>query len=446
MKNHKFLPTQYFFTVMLLLAFSSENSFAQTETGQWTGARLIQTDNVSSAFNPQITMNANYNAIAVWQQWDGARYNIWANRYTDDSGWGTATLIETDNGSAFDPQIAMDANNNAIVVWQQWDGARYNIWANRYTAGSGWGTAALIETGDGIASGPKIAMDADGNAIAVGQQVSAPSNVYNIWANRYTAGSGWGTAALIDTSATSPQIAMDASGNAIAVYTQTDGTFWTNHYTAGSGWGTRYLIETGNTGSAFNPQIAMDANNNAIVVWQQWDGARYNIWANRYTAGSGWGTAALIETGDGIASGPKIDKDTADNAIAVWQQVSAPSNVYNIWANRYTAGSGWGTAALIDTSATSPQIAMDASGNAIAVYTQTDGTFYNIWTNHYTAGSGWGTSNLIETGSAGDASSPQIAMLADGNAIAVWQQWDGWRYNIWANRFVPACYLYWYLH
>ena len=47
--------------------------------------------------------------------------------------WGTALLIETDNaGNAENPQIAVDGSGNAITVWQQHDGTRENIWANRF--------------------------------------------------------------------------------------------------------------------------------------------------------------------------------------------------------------------------------------------------------------------------------------------------------------------------
>jgi len=46
--------------------------------------------------------------------------------------WGTAQKIETDAGDAGSPQIAVDAGGNAIAVWHQSDGARDNIWANRF--------------------------------------------------------------------------------------------------------------------------------------------------------------------------------------------------------------------------------------------------------------------------------------------------------------------------
>ena len=47
----------------------------------------------------------------------------------------------------------------------------------------------------------------------------------------------------------------------------------------------------------------------------------------------------------------------------------------------------------------------------------------------------WHTAQLIETNDAGDALGPHIVYDAAGNAIAVWTQSDGTRFNIWANRF-----------
>ncbi len=417
-------------------------SFINSAIG-WGVATRLETD-PNDAASPQIAVDAAGNAIAVWAQHDGTRNNIWANRYTVGSGWGTAELLETDNtGSAISPQIVLDSAGNALAVWQQFDGTDYDIWANRYQPDFGWGTAVLIEANDtGDAYYPQIALDSAGNAIAVWQQSDGTRN--DIWANRYLPGFGWGTPELIETdnveSAYVPQIAVDSAGNAIAVWNQYDGmrfNIWANRYVAGSGWGTAELIETDNVGDATNPQIALDSAGNAIAVWHQFDGTRNNIWANRYIADSGWGTAELIETDDTEnARFPQIAVDAAGNAIVVWHQFDGARN--NIWANRYIADSGWGTAELIETdnagSAYYPQIAMDSAGNAIAVWHQNDGARYNIWANRYVAGSGWGAAELIETDNVGDATNPQTALDSTGNAIAVWRQSDGTRSNIWANR------------
>ena len=48
------------------------------------------------------------------------------------------------------PQVAMDWNGDAVAVWYQLDEAtlRVDIWANRGTLAGGWPQAQLIETDD----------------------------------------------------------------------------------------------------------------------------------------------------------------------------------------------------------------------------------------------------------------------------------------------------------
>ena len=86
-----------------------------------------------------------------------------------NSGWGVATLVEIDNtGDASNPQVAVDGSGDAIAVWYQDDGTRDNIWSNRYVVGTGWGEATLIETDDsGDDYSPQVAVDSSGKAIAV---------------------------------------------------------------------------------------------------------------------------------------------------------------------------------------------------------------------------------------------------------------------------------------
>lgn len=418
---------------------------------RWQTAGPVELEDSGSALFPQVVVHAiTGNALVAWSQSDGLRENIMANPYTPGVGWGTAVLIESDNlGNANAVQLAMDANGNVLAVWSQSDGTRYNIWANRYSAATAsWGTAVMIEIDDfGNAGRPQVAFDASGNAIALWEQSDGARN--NIWANRYTDGGGWGSAALIedndDGEASYPQFAFDASGNAIAVWQHSDGTHYNiraARYTAAtSSWGTSEILETMDSGQATTPQIAIDANGNALVVWQQQvTASRYDIWANRYMAGTNsWGTAELIETQDsGHALAPQIAMDPNGNAIAVWYQFDGART--NIVANRYTAGIGWGTAELIETDnlgdASHPQVATDWDGNAAVVWHQSDGIRTNIWANRYTAAtSQWGSAERIESDDAGNASYPQIAFDANGNAIAVWQQSDGNRYNIQANRY-----------
>jgi dipeptidyl aminopeptidase/acylaminoacyl peptidase len=272
----------------------------------------------------------------VWIQNDGSHTNIYANRYTPGDNWGTATLIETGTGNAYTPQVAFDSDGNAMAVWKQNDGSADSIYANRYTPGGNWGTATLIETGTGNAYKPQIAIDPDGNAIAVWIQNDGSHN--SIYANRYIPGGNWGTETQIETgtgTAHDPQIAIDTDGNAMVVWYQYDGSYqsiYANRYTPAANWGTATLIETG-TRDAYVPQIAIDPNGNAMAVWVQNDGSFYSIYANRYAPSGNWGTATLIETGTENVGSPQIAIDPNGNAMAVWEQDDG--SAYSIYANRF---------------------------------------------------------------------------------------------------------------
>lgn len=409
----------------------------------WEEATLVVFDNPGLLYSPQIAFDGLGNAFAVWQQSDGTRYNVWANRYIPEIGWITATLIETNNaGSVSDSKVACDNFGNALVVWSQSDGTRSNIWANRYIRGIGWDTAHLIEFNDaGSASNPQIVINNEGDAFVIWIQSDGTRD--NVWASRFIAGWGWATTVLIETDdagpASSPHVACDDAGNAIAVWSQSDGTrknIWANRYTAGSGWGVAALIETENAGDAFNPRVAVDGNGNAIAVWSQSDGIRDNLWANRYTANIGWSTATLIETENlGNASSPQIACDNAGNAIAIWYQRNP---IEHVWANRYTVGSGWGTAALLETDDThpamNPQIVMDREGNAIVTWMQNDGAWCNIVANRYVYNNGWDNPTPIENiNKTFDV--PQIAIDQEGNIIVIWWEWGVMLNRIWANIF-----------
>jgi uncharacterized membrane protein len=70
----------------------------------------------------------------------------------------------------------MDAQGNALVVWRQASGDLYDLWSRRYTVGSGWSNAELIELATGQVEYPDVGIARDGTAVVAwddGQQVWA---------------------------------------------------------------------------------------------------------------------------------------------------------------------------------------------------------------------------------------------------------------------------------
>jgi hypothetical protein len=422
----------------------------------WKTPSLIETSDAGDALYPAIAVDASGNAIAVWSQANGMNADTYANRYTPVTGWGTAQLIgSVGAGKARNPQIATDGSGNAIAVWTQLDNTEYSIWSNRYTPTSGWGSAILLEADAGNSFAPKIVIDPVGSATVIWSQnirTSPTSASSNIWAKRFTLASGWmgttllGTDNSLDTNL--PEVAADSSGNVIATWRQFDGNRFNiaaKRFTPETGWSSMALIATNDVGTANFPRVAFDASGNAIAVWQQANNRQERkIWANRYIPATGWGQAQMIQTNSdvGNALNPTISVDRAGNAIALWHQ--SAGGPHNIWSNRFSPTLGWGNDQLIESGAGGalfPEVKFDNDGNAIAVWSQSDGSRNDIWANRFTLAGGWSGAVLIETNDGGEADSPQIAIDASGNAIVVWSQASNQafdstrRYSIWSARF-----------
>lgn len=394
--------------------------------------------------DPQVAMDAQGNAMAVWRLRDIHTHEssrIWSNRYTPDGCWAAAVVIDNEQTPAHAPQIAMNPKGDAIAVWQQSDGVDHDdIWSNRYTPASGWGTPELIGDNDDNAFYPDVAIDPKGNAIAVWKRHSYryPTES-SIWSNRYAPAEGWGAMVRIDHQEGlkgAPHVVMDPQGNAITVWMHSN-HIWSTRYTPTEGWSGPVRLEEA-SGISKSPRVAVDAQGNAIAVWARSDrhDSAEQIWSNRYTPEAGWGAALRIEDSDTSASGPDVAMDAEGNAISVWRAGLSDGSV---WANRYVVGRGWQTPVAIDDNdsyAGSPRIAMDPLGNATAVWVRWYAGVH-IWSKRFTIVGGWGAATRIDNDDP-QAGKPQVAMDPQGNATVVWEQSDR-RYidvtYIWANQF-----------
>ena len=446
----------YVFMTMLLAA-----PLVQAADLSWTPEVKIDSFAAGSVGggSPRIAVDPNGNVMAVWVQSDGTNQNIYANLYKVGTGWGAATLIETSAMPADAPQIAADSRGNFIAVWRQaWkvvNGNNYGIYASRYVAGTGWGAPAVVyvETQNSSVSANadvQIAVDPNGNAVAVWSVYDWSWNHTSVRANRYVVGTGWTGVTNLSTeavqAASGANVAMDSTGNAMVVWSQDSGTtnstqgVFADKYTIGIGWGTPKLIESASvaaTRTGWGPQVAFDASGNAIAVWYQY--TKPGIYANRYVAGAGWGTpVAIADTGTtSYDEGVQLAFDKNGNAIAVWNQYGGV-----LYANRYVAGSGWGTTSIVESNGTdySEKAAFDQNGNAIAIWGNSSCNSNNIQAAPYVVGAGWGAmKKCYEQGvsfvnkTLDLTREPQIVIDKNGNATAVWVRGVGGIGSIYAS-------------
>ena len=151
------------------------------------------TSNGDDSRQPQIAIDANGNAFAVWSQ--GAylfgyhtQDSIYASRYTPETGWSGTERINPYLAGTESPQISIDSNGNAMVVWKDRDGHHgfLAVKANQYTVGSGWGEATYVEEMySGSVDSPQVAIDAYGSAIVIWLYDESYTDQWNVWANRF---------------------------------------------------------------------------------------------------------------------------------------------------------------------------------------------------------------------------------------------------------------------
>lgn len=411
------------------LASAQKLSF-RTGDRTWAASQVVAP---GDGHAPRIAVAADGSAIAVWSKRDGALSSIYASRFVAGSGWDTAQRIETGSGEVLSPNVAVDGKGNAIAVWAQSDGTVNSVYANRYVAGSGWGTAELIETGAGSAdkalfgayTPPQLGFDGKGNAIVVWHQQDGTTT--SIYANRYVTGSGWGTAELVETSADlaeRPGLGVDASGNAIAVWMQRSGTIYSvyaNRYVAGSGWGTAQAIETAGDTARF-PEIAVNANGDAMVAWTQKNDTVTKVYASRYAAGSGWDAVAQEIGTTEYGNQHQVAMNASGHAFVIW--IARNGTDPTLYASRFTPDSKWDAGQQIGYSGqiVLPQVVIDAAGNALAAWLGRDVTTDLVFSNRFTPGGGWATTQLRSVPYI-SAYQLHLAIGASGDAFAIWSLW-----------------------
>jgi hypothetical protein len=355
----------------------------------WGTAELVEHNDVDFyAGSPRAVFDGDGNALVVWTQSEGnSGGNVWSSRFVPGSGWATPALIESDAGEVVGAvELAGAADGSALAVWSQYDGQTLNIIANRYDPTAGWATPEIIDALPERGDYPRVAMDASGNALAAWEQADASLQT-NIRASRYTPASGWEAPVLVSTDNTrharGPRIAQDADGNALLLFSQTSGIDAHMHaarFTPSGGWETPVRIGPEVSGTVEYGDVAFAPDGSALAVWEQPIGGGGTVvttaYANRYTPGSGWEIPAPVSTGDAFY--PKVGYDAGGHALAVWYEIEvtrAPNDAFSVWGNRFIAGQGWSSPARISDYGSligtyMPSLAVSPNGDAMAVWTR----------------------------------------------------------------------------
>ena len=343
----------------------------------------------------------------------------------DFIAWTAPKTISEIHLNSWLPYVAIDGNNDVLCTWRQLNANSQRAVALGFDASFGqWQTGANILSKSVSAQGAyeqKIAMDGQGNAWAIWRQMSGAEKVIQV--SRFQPSTGWWPIAqsltLSDTtkSAYYPVISMNNDGTALACWT------WDDIVQAAIANSSTWSVPV-NLSGVDAAQVDCCINNAglAIAVWHRFYIDHYQIESATYVDGS-WQTFDVISSGSNNAYNPHVAMDGAGNAIVVWfeQEVTGTLRVYS---SKKASGSFWQPAErLSDSSANSakfPQVAMNEKGDAIILWEQYDGTNWHIAGRNGSFFQADFNGEVAISQLGYDAFDPRVVLNVYGSAVATW--------------------------
>jgi hypothetical protein len=198
-------------------------------------------------------------------------------------------------------------------------------------------------------------------------------------------------------------------------------------------------IDISNAGQdGFGPQVEIDGSGNVHSVWTRSDGANLRIQYSTRTPSGAWSAPVNISDGGRDASNPDLAIDPSGNILAVWQRDDG-TDLRVQGAYKASAGAFGAPATVSDPGfdAFEAQVDLDSTGKAIVVWSRFDGTNIRVQATTRTAGVGGGFANEVTLSAGGqDALEPVTAAgpNVDANGVVSWYRSDGTNFRVQSSR------------
>lgn len=220
-----------------------------------------------------------------------------------------------------------------------------------------------------------------------------------------------------------PYVAMDGQGDAVALWQ--GGSRNETSRMVGGDWQEPGSL-AGEGGSVGQSCVAAGSGGETVAVWERWAGKSLVVESALRSAVGGWQAPVELNEQTGVLAlrGCRVAVDPAGDAVVVWA-VETIFEFNEVWAAYKPAGGGWEAAIELrmpENPASAPDVAIDAHGDAMAVWV---GRSFTIQGEYKPAGSDWrelrsGAEAETLSASGHTASEPGVAFDSDGNAVAIW--------------------------
>ena len=189
-----------------------------------------------------------------------------------------------------------------------------------------------------------------------------------------------------------------------------------------------YVSDAGE--DAFEPQVVIDPSGNEHHIWTRYDGTNTRIQYRLRDQAGNFGSVQTVSAAGQDASQPDIDVDPDGDAVAVWTR--SDGTHLRVEAAARPAGGSFGSVQVVSAAGQNtdqPRVSLDDSGKAVAVWIRYDvGASGNgvIQSAIRPAGGSFGGVQAISD--EGQVTiDPQVdsGPAVDSNAVVIWSRSDG---------------------
>jgi hypothetical protein len=233
---------------------------------------------VGFGLDPRVVIDGQGDATAVWNVNNGTQASVLAATRPAGGTWQTPVQLSATGEFAVQPQVAVDAQGGVTAVWVHDDGNAHIVQAAVRPAGGPWQSPVDVSAVGESGVDPEVAVDAQGDATVVWDHYDgafSASTLYDVQTAVRPAGGAWQTPADLSTTSTlrsDPQVTVNARGDAIATWDLGDPAPYYYHTAqaavrpAGGVWQAPVALAPTDMGYE-TPVVALDEQGNATAIW-----------------------------------------------------------------------------------------------------------------------------------------------------------------------------------
>jgi hypothetical protein len=348
------------------------------------------------------------------------------------SSWSTpANVSAVGGGTSEEAQVTVDSTGLAIAVWLGTSGANTVVLSSTSQSGGPWSTPVnLSAAGFDVFDPPQVTVDSTGLATAV-WNISSGSGI--IQSSTSQSGGPWSTPVNLsatDRNVADPKVTVDSTGLVTAIWVRSNGShniIQASTSQSGGPWSTPADLSEPLQDASY-AQVTASSNGLATAVWRRSNGTNQIIQSSSSQSGGPWSTPADLSLPGRSALDPQVTVDSTGLATAVWKRPNGLSPSHEIiQSSSSQSGGPWSTPADLSApgqNASSPQVTVDSTGLLTAVWRRDNGSHKIIQASTSQSGGPWSTpADLSEP--LQDATAPQVTVSSTGLATAVWRRSNG---------------------